>query len=101
VTVTSAMIRLPAASGARSYLFTAHFASSVPVGTVTGHINATDAVNGSVYAQAEITSQVVVPPTNHRYWWFWVLIAPIALIVGLLARTLWLLSRPSLSRSTP
>jgi hypothetical protein len=99
VTVTPTTIRLPIASGARSYYFTVHFAGSVPVGTVTGHINATDAVDGSVYAQAEITWQVVVPPAGHRYWWFWVLIAPIALIAGLLARTVWLLSGPSVSRS--
>lgn len=91
VTITPSTITLSAASSARSYPFTVHFATSIPVGTVTGHINAADAVTGSVYAQAEITSQLVAPPAQHRDWWYLLLIAPIALIAIQLARTLRLL----------
>ena len=43
VTVTPKTISLPAASGPTSYHFTVHFARSVPLGPVTGHVNAGDA----------------------------------------------------------
>ena len=91
VIVTPPTISLPPAAGTRSFRFALHFADSVPVGAVTGHINASDAVTGRVYAQATITNKVGVPPKTHRYQWFWVFIA---LGTGLVALALWLLFGP-------
>ena len=88
VTVTPATISLPPASGTRSFQFTLHFAHSVPVGAVTGHVNAVDAATGVVYAQAAITNEVVAPPKIPQRWWFWPLAAFSTVTAGI---TLWLL----------
>lgn len=88
VTVTPPTISLPAASGTTSYPFTLHFASSVPLGAVTGHINAVDAATGSLYAQGPIVTKVALPPKIYSYWWFWVLAV---LGAGLVVLALWLL----------
>jgi hypothetical protein len=87
VTITPPTISLPAASGTTSYQFTMHFAHSVPVGAVTGHVNAVDAATGALYAQGAITTTVSVPPKIYNHWWFWVLAA---FVVGLVALALWL-----------
>jgi hypothetical protein len=90
VTVTPPTISLPPAAGARSFQFTLHFADSVPVGAVTGHINASDGVTGLVYAQTTIANTVVVAPKNHRSPWPSVLIAFGLVMVAV---ALWLLFR--------
>jgi len=107
VTVTPPTIGLSAASGTTSYQFSVHFARSVPTGAVTGHINATDDVTGSVYAQAIITNNVVIPPKAPRHPWSWVLIS-LWVLIGLgaglaalaAALALWRLSGPRGGRST-
>jgi hypothetical protein len=74
VTVTPPTISLPAASGTTSYHFTVQFARSVPLGLVTGHLNAVEVATGSLYAQAAIASTVVAPQPGIRHpWWFWAL----------------------------
>lgn len=88
LTVTPPTISLPAASGTTQYHFTVHFGSSVPLGPVTGHINAVDAVTGTPYAAGTITTKVVVAPKITDHWWFWLLVV---LGVGLAALALWLL----------
>jgi hypothetical protein len=75
VTITPPTISLPAASGTTSYPVTVHFGRSVPVGPVTGHINAVDVATGEVYAQGTIATTISVPPKATSQWWFWVLVA--------------------------
>ena len=89
VTVTPATIKLPAAAGTTSYKFTTHFASSVPVGTVTGHINAFDAATGTVYAQGTILTAVTMPPKVYSHWWFWGLVVLVVALIALALRLLF------------
>ena len=62
MTITPSTISLSAESGTKTFPFAVNFARSVPLGTVTGHVNASDADTGVVYAQAPITSEVIKPP---------------------------------------
>jgi hypothetical protein len=88
VTVSPSTISLPGTAGRTSYQFTLHVADSVPLGAVTGHINARDAVTGAVYAQAEISNDVIIGPKTHPSGWLWVFTG---LIAGLVALALLLL----------
>ena len=62
VTITPSTVSLPAGSDTKSLQFTVNFACSVPLGAMTGHVNASDAITGLVYAQSPIKSQVIKPP---------------------------------------
>jgi len=87
LTVTPPTISLPAASGTTTYHFTMNFGTSVPLGLVTGHINAVDAATASLYAQGTITTKVIVAPKVTDHWWFWLIVV---LGVGFIGLVLWL-----------
>jgi hypothetical protein len=83
VTIAPSKISLPGTPRSTTYQFTLRFAASVPVGAVTGQVNASDARTGSVYAEAAITSTVVAALKSGYRWWYPVLYALSLIVAGL------------------